>query len=123
MTTNELINLFFSELKKYNNSNFKTLKTADLRRDGDDPIVRKSFSSVLTRYSIFCEKHPEIDSVSNKIMYYKLGLDKIGKYFSEYPETTADNFVCFQVELRKYTKTCEDDEQEDTSVEITEIAT
>ncbi len=50
MTTTELINLFFSELKKFNSSNFKTLERADLTIDGDDPIVRKSFSSVITRY-------------------------------------------------------------------------
>jgi hypothetical protein len=110
MTANELINLFFSELKKYNGSNFKTLKTADLKRDGDNPMVRKSFSSVLTRYSIFCEKHPEIDEVNSRIMYYRLGLDKIGLYFSEYPDTTTDNFVCFQVELRKYIKANQDTE-------------
>ena len=116
MTPNELINLFFSELKKYNGSNFKTLKNADLKHDGDDPVVRKAFSSVLTRYSIFCEKHPEVDKVNSRIMYYRLGLDKIGLYFSEYPDTTADNFVCFQVELRKYVKANQDkDEEEETA--------
>ena len=109
MTTNELINLFFSELKRYNSSNFKTLEKADLTKDGDSPMVRKSFSSVLTRYFIFSEKHPEIDEVNNKIMYYKLGLDKIALYFSEYPETTTDNLISFQVELKKYVKAHNDE--------------
>ena len=104
MTTNELINLFFFDLKHYNNRNFKTLETADLTKDGDDPIVRKSFSSVITRYFIFREKHPEISEVDNRIIYYKLGLDKVALYFSEYPETSTDNLVGFQVELRKYVK-------------------
>lgn len=104
MTTNELIDLFLSELKKYNNMNFKTLETADLTKDGDDPIVRKSFSSVITRYFIFREKHPEITEVDNRILYYKLGLDKVALYFSEYPETSTDNLIGFQVELRKYVK-------------------
>lgn len=104
MTTNELINLFFSELKRYNSSNFKTLEKADLSTDGDSPMVRKSFSSVITRYFIFREKHPEITEVENRILYYKLGLDKVARYFSEYPETTPDNLVGFQIELKNYVK-------------------
>jgi hypothetical protein len=108
MTTNELINLFFSELKGFNSRNFKTLRTADLKNNGDDPLVRKAFSSVLTRFNIFCEKHPEIDPVSTKIIYFKLGLDKIGKYFSDFPETTPDNFVTFQLELKRYVKSLEE---------------
>lgn len=104
MTTTELINLFFSELKKFNSSNFKTLERADLTIDGDDPIVRKSFSSVITRYFIFREKHPEITDVDNKILYYKLKLDQVAKYFSEYPETSTDNLIGFQVELKNYVK-------------------
>lgn len=104
MTTTELINLFFSELKKFNSSNFKTLERADLTIDGDDPIVRKSFSSVITRYFIFREKHPEITDVDNKILYYKLKLDQVAKYFSEYPETSTDNLIGFQVELKNYVR-------------------
>lgn len=118
MTTNELINFFFFELKKFNTNNFKTLKTADLKNNGDDPLVRKAFSSVLTRFNLFCEKHPEIDDVSIKIMYYKLGLDKIGQYFSEFPETSTDNFVTFQVELRKYVKSLEGTEEEETNEQV-----
>ena len=104
MTTTELINLFFSELRRYNSSNFKTLERADLTVDGDDAIVRKSFSSVITRYFIFREKHPEISDVDNKILYYKLKLDQVAKYFSEYPETSTDNLIGFQVELKNYVK-------------------
>lgn len=117
MTINELINLFFSELKKYNQSNFKTLEKADLSKDVDDPIVKKSFSSAITRYFIFRDKHPEIDEVSERIMYYKLGFDKIGKYFSEYPDTTNDNLVGFQVELRKYVKEHKDAIEKSSEVE------
>lgn len=104
MTTNELINLFFSDLKRYNSSNFKTLEKADLAKDGDSPMVRKSFSSVITRYFIFREKHPEITDEENRILYYKLKLDLVAKYFSEYPETSTGNLVAFQIELRNYVK-------------------
>ena len=104
MTTNELISLFFSELKRYNNNNFRTLEKADLHTDGDSPMVRKAFSSVITRYFIFREKHPEITDEENKILYFKLGLDLVAKYFSEYPETSTDNLVGFQVVLKNYVK-------------------
>jgi len=103
-STNELISLFLGELKKFNNKNFKTLEKADLSKDGDSPMVRKSFSSVITRYFIFREKHPEITEVENRVLYYKLGLDKVAKYFSEYPETSTANLVAFQVELKNYIK-------------------
>ena len=104
MTTNDLINCFFGDLKRYNSSNFKTLEKADLAKDGDSPMVRKSFSSVITRYFIFREKHPEITDEENRILYYKLKLDLVAKYFSEYPETSTDNLVAFQIELRNYVK-------------------
>ena len=100
----ELTNLFFRELKSYNSSNFKTLEKADLSDGGDDPVVHKAFSSVLTRYFIFREKHPEITDVENKVLYFKLKLDQVAKYFSEYPDTSTDNLVGFQVELRAYVK-------------------
>lgn len=112
MTTTELINLFFSELRKYNSSNFKTLEKADLTIDGDSPIVRKSFSSVITRYFIFREKHPEISDVENKILYYKLKLDQVAKYFSEYPETSTDNLIGFQVELKTYVREHQSDTED-----------
>lgn len=118
MTTNELINLFFSELKKYNSSNFKALEKADLSKDGDSPMVRKSFSSVITRYFIFREKHPEINDVDNKILYYKLRLDQVAKYFSEYPETSTDNLVGFQVELRNYVKEHKTDAVADQNIAV-----
>ena len=117
MTTNELINLFFSDLKKYNQSNFKTLEKADLTKDGDSPMVRKSFSSVITRYFIFREKHPEISDAENKILYFKLKLDLVAKYFSEYPETSTDNLVAFQIELRNYVK----EHHNDSDVQVSEI--
>ena len=116
MTTNELIKLFFSELHGYNNTNFKTLVKADLHNDGKDPMVMKAFSSVLTRYMIFCEHHPEITDEQNRIIYYKLNLDKIGRYFSEYPEVNPDYLIAFQIELRCYIKERDEGIQQEAAV-------
>lgn len=109
----ELVNLFFKELKSYNSSNFRAIERADL--SVDDASVHKAFSSVVTRYFIFREKHPEITDEENKILYFKLKLDLVAKYFSEYPETSTDNLVAFQIELRNYAREHRDAEKEQVS--------
>lgn len=114
-STSELTNLFFRELKSFNSSNFKTIEKADL--SVESPVVHKAFSSVITRYFIFREKHPEITDVENKVLYFKLKLDQVAKYFSEYPDTSTDNLVGFQVELRAYVK----EHREATEVEKLEV--
>jgi len=101
-STKELTDLFFQNLKEFNPSNFKTLQTADL--SVESPVIHKAFSSVLTRYFIFREKHPEITDEENKVLYFKLKLDLIASYFSEYPDSSTDNLVAFQIELRNYVK-------------------
>ncbi len=99
-TSKELTELFLKELKAYNQTNYKSILRADLSKQ--DAAVHKAFSSVVTRYFIFREKHPEITETENKILYFKLKLDLIAKYFSEYPDTSTDNLIAFQLELRSY---------------------
>ena len=101
-STKELTDLFFQNLKEFNPSNFKTLQTADL--SVESPVLHKAFSSVITRYFIFRQKHPEITDEENKVLYFKLKLDLIANYFSEYPDSSTDNLIAFQIELRKYVK-------------------
>ena len=101
-SSKELTNLFFSDLHTFNSTNFKTIARADLSKQ--DAVVHKSFSSVLTRYFIFKEKHPEVTDEENRILYFKLKLDMIARYFSEYPDTTPENLVAFQLELKEYVK-------------------
>ena len=55
---------FFSELKKYNYTNYMDLKRADLTQD--NAKVHKAFSSTVTRYFIFREKHAD-NSIGTKI--------------------------------------------------------
>jgi len=102
MTATELTNTFFKELHQYNSTNFKNILHADLSQK--DPVVHKAFSSVVTRYFIFKEKHPEISDAEHNILYFKLKLDLVAKYFSEYPDTSTDNLIAFQIELRNYVK-------------------
>lgn len=102
LSSNQLVQLFFKDLKQYNATNFKTIAKANLATD--DATVHKAFSSVVTRYFIFKERHPEISDVEHNILYFKLKLDLIARYFTEYPDTTTDNLVAFQLELRNYIK-------------------
>lgn len=98
----ELTNLFFSDLKSYNSTNFRTIEKAQLI--SDDPVVHKAFSSVVTRYFIFAEHHPEISESDKRILYFKLKIDMIAKYFSEYPEAELDWLRSFQLELQQYVR-------------------
>ena len=99
-SSKELTTIFFKDLKAFNSSNFKTLVNADL--SVNSAVTHKAFSSVLTRYFIFREKHPEITDEENKILYFKLKLDLVAQYFSEYPDTNTDRLVAFQIELRNF---------------------
>ena len=102
LSSNQLVQLFFKDLKQYNATNFKTIAKADLSKN--DETVHKAFSSVVTRYFIFKERHPEISEVEHNILYFKLKLDLIARYFTDYPDTTTDNLIAFQLELRNYLK-------------------
>lgn len=98
----ELTTTFFKDLKSYNSTNFRTIERADLTRD--DATVHKAFSSVVTRYFIFSERHPEISDSDKRILYFKLKIDMIARYFSEYPDTNLDLLRAFQLELQQYVK-------------------
>lgn len=100
MNSLELTNLFLKELKAYNSSNFRTIEKADLSEDS--AIVHKAFSSAVTRYFIFSEKHPEISDADKRILYFKLKLDMVARYFSEYPDTNTDLLRAFQLELQQF---------------------
>ena len=98
----ELTQLFFSDLKSYNSTNFRTIEKAQLVEN--DPVVHKAFSSVVTRYFIFAERHPEISDADKRILYFKLKIDMIARYFSEYPDVNLDLLRAFQIELQEYVK-------------------
>lgn len=113
----ELTKLFFRDLKTYNQTNFRTIRNADLSTD--NPVVHKAFSSVVTRYFIFCERHPEISETDKRILYFKLKIDMISRYFSEYPDTDTDQLKAFQVELRNYVKDCKEVENANSKTTVT----
>lgn len=96
-SNSELISLFFSDLKNYNSNNFRIIEKADLSKE--DARVFKSCSSVVTRYFIFRERHPEVSDQDMKILYYRLGIDQIARYFSEYPSSCVEDLKPFQQQL------------------------
>lgn len=105
MSSNTSVSLaqqFFSELKRYNSTNFKALHTAEV--SNQNPSVIKAFSSVITRYFIFCEKHPELSDIDKRILYFQLKIDMIARFFAKYPDTNTDDLIAFQTELRYFIK-------------------
>lgn len=103
----ELCNLFLSELKQYNSTNYKTLVSAKIL-DASDAIVHKAFSSVVTRFFIFKEKHPELTDAEIRVLYFKLGIDTVAQYFSEYPEGDVNLLLSFQSKLKAYANKSEE---------------
>lgn len=98
-TNSHLVDQFFADLKKYNITNFKTIEKYDIQ---DDPIIYKSFSSVITRFFIFAEHHEELSLSDVRMIYYQLKIDLIANYFSTYPNTDFTGLESFQNELRAY---------------------
>lgn len=98
----ELVQTFFHDLKQYNATNFRTIEKADLSKE--DATVHKSCSSVVTRYFIFRERHPEISESDMRMLYFKLRIDMIARYFSEYPAASLEDLKPFQSELRRYVR-------------------
>lgn len=114
-SSKELTECFFRDLRRFNATNFKTIAKADLKKQ--DATVHKSFSSVITRYFIFREKHPEVTEEEFRLLYFALSLDLVATYFSEYPSTSSDNLVAFQIHLKKYVKEHRKDIEEEEASE------
>ena len=102
ISSKELTQTFFHDLKQYNSTNFRTILKADLSKE--DATVHKAFSSVVTRYFIFSERHPEVTDTDKRILYFKLKIDMIARYFSNYPDVSLDELKPFQLELKNYVK-------------------
>ena len=100
MNSKLLIGLFFSELKQYNGTNFRALRDANL--DSATYAEMKAFSSTITRYLIFAEKHPEITTSELNLLYYQLKLDMVARFFANYPASNVDELKPFQLELQNY---------------------
>ena len=104
MTTKELVSCFFTDLKKYNPTNFKTMTRVDILNDPNNPVMLKSYSSVITRSLIFREKHPEISNEEYNILYFMLKIDLIASFFAEFPDGDPTDLVAFQKQLRAFVK-------------------
>lgn len=102
VSSKTLTQTFFHDLKQYNSTNFRTILKCNL--NVDDPTVHKAFSSVVTRYFIFSERHPEVSDTDKRILYFKLKIDMIARYFSNYPDVSIDELKPFQMELKNYVK-------------------
>ena len=95
--------MFFSDLKSYNSTNFRTLLKTDLYSGKDMSVVHKAFSSVVTRYFIFREKHAgELTESEFNLLYFQLKIDLISTYFSEYPNSDISTLASFQDIIRDY---------------------
>lgn len=102
VSSKTLTQTFFHDLKQYNSTNFRTILKCSLNQE--DATIHKAFSSVVTRYFIFSERHPEVSDTDKRILYFKLKIDMIARYFSNYPDVSIDELRPFQLELINYVK-------------------
>lgn len=109
----ELVSLFFRDLKSYNATNFRTIQRAALEKE--DATVHKAFSAVVTRYFIFKEHHPEVSDVDMRVLYFKLKIDMIARYFANYPCSTLEELRPFQLELQNHVNTMRGGDIHDTT--------
>lgn len=108
--TDYLRDLFFKDLKSYNGTNFRTLLKVDLTTSLKDAVVCKAFSSIVTRYFIFREKHvSEFTDSEFNMLYFQLKIDLISRYFSEYPESDISILTSFQDQIRDYSERVRND--------------
>lgn len=100
-----LQDMFFKDLKTYNSTNFRTLLKTDLNAIKDMSVVHKAFSSVVTRYFIFREKHAgELTESEFNLLYFQLKIDLISEYFAEYPNSNISTLASFQDQIKDYNR-------------------
>lgn len=92
-----IVDMFFKDMRDFNKNNFKSIHTADLTNV--DLNVYKSFSSIVTRYFIFCDKHPEVSEEMKKLLFYKLKIDLIARFYVNYPVGDVEDLRAFKREL------------------------
>lgn len=81
--------LFLHELFKYNKNNYEQLhKSTNL--DELDINVYKAATSLITRYFIWVQNHPELSEDEVNQMFYILSLDEILQAISEFPQIPVD---------------------------------
>lgn len=112
-----LTDTFFHDLKEYNNKNFRDMCRLDINQVS--PKLLKAFSSVITRYFIFLEHHSDLSLSDSRLLFFKLRIDMIGRYFSEYPDTDSDMLRPFQQLLIEYAH--KEQENEETAAKIPDI--
>lgn len=93
----DVIDTFFTDMKAFNKNNFKAIHTADL--SNVNLTTYKSFSSIVTRYFIFCDKHPELSEEMKKLLFYKLKIDLIARFYMNYPVGDIEDLRAFKREL------------------------
>ena len=85
--------MFMEETRHYNSTNFRKLRTC---LDISHPVLNqptwKALTSLTTRYWLFIEKHPELTESDRHMLYFLLGIDRIGKLMASYPRIIDEDF-------------------------------
>jgi len=87
-------------IRGYNSTNWRKLVTAikDEAPSLNQPTW-KALSSLVTRYWLFVEKNPAMSESDRHMLYYILGIDRIGKLIATYPRCKDEDYRSLQEQL------------------------
>jgi hypothetical protein len=98
---NDYSKMFFDMTRGHNSTNWGKLVVAiKTETPSLNQPTWKALSSLVTRYWLFIEKHPDMSESDCHMLYYILGIDRIGKLISTYPRYSEEDFRSLQEQLR-----------------------
>lgn len=80
---------FLTELFKYNKNNYMQLKRASSEEELDINVF-KAATSLITRYFIWIQNHPELPESEIHSMFYVLSLDELLEGIAAFPAIPTD---------------------------------
>jgi len=106
--------MFMEETRHYNVTNFRRLRSClEVPRPVLDQPTWKALTSLVTRYWIFAEKHPEMTASDRNMLYFLIGLDRIGKLMACHPRCDDEEFKGLAEQLLSVINEVLSDEQSD----------
>jgi hypothetical protein len=97
---NDYSKMFFNMTRGHNSTNWRKLVAAF---QDETPTLNqptwKALSSLVTRYWLFIEKNPDMSESDRHMLYYILGIDRIGKLIATHPRCSDEDFRSLQEQL------------------------
>jgi hypothetical protein len=92
--------MFMNITQHYNSTNWRKLVNCV---KSETPVLDqptwKALTSLSTRYWLFVEKNPEMSESDRHMLYFLIGMDRIGKLMATFPRCSDEDFRSLQEQL------------------------